>query len=1091
MKEKILTIMIMLTLIMSMVIQTEAVPGHNADIGIAADELTYNPDDYIDASINASSLNVTDYYVLYPIYNANAITWSQLKAGGSPVKLTVNAYDDFIDLSTSIKLNVTGMWALSETGTYDGSTPIDFFYVNASECYEIDVTKTEVDYGSEETITITVTENGSAVECWIDLIREYDETPVFHRYEPDGKYKFTADMMQYTGNYTVQAYSDLDGHICGYYDDKGYYDYEYGKNLTKTNYNYTNCGPYDPPEKTAETKQIIMYPEEPDYSLDKDEVQWGFDDTINITLDEDFEDILNVKILNQDGKNETMWFDIVSTEEYITITNKATANATSGGWGRDDCGKPYGDNGTWQMYLFLDKDGDGKEEWNATVEFSVVSAEGVQWFWIDDDGTISTNNKDGSIPEIPDINEQPLAIQFQIIGNDYSYYGDGSTSPVEDFGENITISGASLFTGNLDEIPGVSYVNGTWTVLVTPIMKSSNRYITFDVDWEDYGTLTETLDVGGTEKNGTIVTLSPSTFVVDKDITLQVSVFGPLGDGYPLSNADVSLYWVNENGTHGVLINETSKPDTTGQNKYSFNFTTEDQKDGTPPCYIMAYVYVQNVGYGYAKTKMTPQSGLTVNVSVDTLMAGLKTEFDIDVKVGDDYPDESDGMTIEFYDEEGELVSLDSSFGSIRNTDVDEVSNTIKEYISIPGTYTIYAYNDTYDSTGHNATLVVKPVTVTCNKDPFIWNYDENISAKFTVKYNNELLDGTLKIYNMKNMGDYYRVWNDTGNNALSFNVDNGNVTIENITADVLPDGKQNLSFEFKPSGGGCGYGKVDSIVEIKVADVTASPKYVAYNTPVKVDILVEGRGNPLKDVNVTLEIPGLTAVEDITSPDGVAEFAFTPQATGTIKIFIENRESDEVIEIVSWSFDISVQSQVNEKTQFTITIKDDEGEPEEGVKVTFDGTNKNTGTDGKVSFNAPQVSSSSTYDIKASKDGFMPQTVSIKVNNVPELQIIAPDEVTAEQSFDVTIADDEGRAIVGANVRFGGNDYTSEAQGTVKLTAPAEARDYKITASFDDYVDTEISITVNAKPSTPGFELLSIVIALGVILIVRKKIKR
>jgi len=1087
MKEKIVAIIIMLS-IMSSLITVNAVPGHN-DIGIAVDDLTYNDTDYIDVKINVTSLNVTNYYVLYPIYNENHITWKKYTAGGSPVRLMVNAYDDEITLSSSVILNVSGMWVLSETGTFDGSYPVDFFWVNSSEVYQISLSKNEVTYSSDESITITVKENGSASACWIDLIREEDGSAVFHRYEPDGKYTFDADIMNYAGNYTVQAYSDLDKYICGYNEGKEYFDNEYGNHSTfsKTNYNYTNCGPYDPPEKTAENKQIIVTSSEPDASLDKDEVKWGFDDTINITLD-DFEELLNVKITDVDEEDETFWFDINVTEEYVTISNKASATVTSGGWGRDDCGLSYGENGTWQVCLFLDTDSDGVEEWNTTLDFSVVSADGVQWFWVDDDGVTSTDNKDGSIPEIPDINDQPLEIKFQIIGKDHSFYGEGSSNPVEELGENITVSGNALFTGRLDKIAGVSYANGTWTVRLTPTMTASDRNIEFHVDWEDYGSLTETLNVGGSEKNGTIVKITPTNFVIDEDVTLKVTVFGPLGDEYPLYNADVELYWVNDNGEHTTLINSTTKPDETGKNLYSFNFSTQDQKNGTPPCYIMVYAYAQNVGHGYAKTEMRPKSDLIVNVSKETLMAGMKTEFDIDIYAGntDTRPDEDDGMTIEFYDEEGELVTLDSSFGSLRDKDVDGVGNYLDDYILIPGIYTIYAYNETHDSTGHNATITVESASITCDKSPFIWNYDKNISATFTVKYKNELLNGTLKIYNMKKMADYYRVWNDTEDKSITFTVTNGKAKIENITADTLPTGKENLTFEFKPSGGG--FGEVDDIVEIKVADVSATPKQIAYNQPAKVLITVTGRGNPLDNVNVSLAVPGLTMLESQTNSEGTVQFAFTSLTTGEIKIFIEGRETDEVVDITAWNFDLSAPSHVNEKTQFTVTITN-EGEPEGGVSVTFDGTKKTTESNGKVTFTSPEVSTSISYEITASKDGFMSQTKSILVNNVRELEIImSVDEVTAGDGFTVTIADDEGTAVIGATVTIAGVEYITQAQGIAHLTAPSEARDYKIKASFDDFVDAEETITVNAKPSTPGFEFLAIVVALGAVLLILKR---
>lgn len=1098
MKEKIISIMVILTLVLSIPIvveEVEAVPG-NDDWGIAVDKLTYDSNTYVNVEIDTTSLNIDDYYVLYPIYNENQILWEKVIAGGSPVELEVtdNSSGATNTLSSSILLNVSGMWVLSLSGSYNGSYPVDFFWVNSTEEYDLQITKTEVTYNEEESITITVTKNDSSVACWIDLIREFDGEKIFHRYEPDGVYEFTSDKMEYAGNYTVQAYRDIDDQYeCGYDEGKGYYDFEYGSDLTITDYNYSNCGPYDPPEYIADSKQIISKANEPEVTLDKNKVYWSFNDKINITF-EDFDEVLDVRITNSGDEDVTCYFDIDVTDEFVAVSNSDKANISIGGWGRDAVGDTYGDNGTWHICLFLDIDGDGTEEWNKTVDFKVLSAEDIQWFWIDDDGSISTDDKDGIIPEIPDINNQPLEVKFQIIGNDHSLFGEGSSTPVIDFGRNITISGCSLFTGRLDRIPGVSYFDGTWTVLLTPIMSVADKTIDFKVDWEGYGTFTESLSVGGSDLNGTVVKISPTSFVIDENVTLVVTVFGPLGNEYPICNADVDLYWLDADGVHSSLINSTNKPDESGKNVYSFEFNITEQNEATTtPRNIIAYAEVNNIGNGYAKTVMKPKSDFTVNISKDTLMAGMKTEFEINVRIGENKPDESDGVTIEFYDEEGELINLNNEFGSIKSYDVNKVSNSLDDYILIPGTYTIYAYNDTHDSMGHNATLVVESVNVSCSISPFIWNYDEDISATFTVKYDGSLVNGTLRIYNMKDMGSYYRVWNDTGNSALSFNVEDGKVIVHNITADTIPSGKENLTFKFRPSVPGSEFAKVDDVVQVKVADVTPSPRYISYNQLAQVEITVTGRGTLLNGVNVGLKVPGIsTMLEEETADDGIAQFAFMPLTIGKIEIFVEGRETDEIIEITAWSLEIIVPSQVDEKKPFTVIIKDDDGQAEKDVTVTFNGVPIKTNANGEVVFTAPAVPLSISYQITANKDGFMPKEKDVVVRNIRELKIISSvREVIVGEHFTLTIADDEGRAVIGAKVEFNGKEYISETQGLVKLVAPEEPKNYTASVTFEDYIGTEISIKVKAEPTkTPGFELLTLVVSIGIAFVLLRKRK-
>ena len=106
-----------------------------------------------------------------------------------------------------------------------------------------------------------------------------------------------------------------------------------------------------------------------------------------------------------------------------------------------------------------------------------------------------------------------------------------------------------------------------------------------------------------------------------------------------------------------------------------------------------------------------------VEVSKNTIMAGQKTKFYVNVSVVDSsgnttgYPDSSN-LQVAIYNETGSRVTLEGNtdFGSIQDTDLDEINNSINEYILQPGIYTLYAYNNTHDSEGYNATLEVKAV---------------------------------------------------------------------------------------------------------------------------------------------------------------------------------------------------------------------------------------------------------------------------------------------------------------------------------------------------------------------------------------------
>ena len=79
------------------------------------------------------------------------------------------------------------------------------------------------------------------------------------------------------------------------------------------------------------------------------------------------------------------------------------------------------------------------------------------------------------------------------------------------------------------------------------------------------------------------------------------------------------------------------------------------------------------------------------------------------------------------------------------------------------------------------------------------------------------------------------------------------------------------------------------------------------------------------------------------------------------------------------------------------------------------------------------------------------------------------------------------GAPLAGATVEFNGKTYTSDATGKVTATAPDAAGDYAIVASYGNYEDGTITITVG-EGSIPGFELLTLIAALGVAFILLRR---
>ncbi|UCF11876.1 MAG: hypothetical protein JSW06_07455 [Thermoplasmatales archaeon] len=1140
-----------------------------------------------DVVINTTGLTQgNSYYLYFPKYSgyygtSYNLTWKRYTGVGNNyiTVATVGVEETF----SGVVLNRSGLWVVagvsavpnaSDAATF-ASTIDKHFWVNTSSVFSLSASPDEVYYGLNETIGFNVTHEGSGTDSIVDIRRESTEDPItsgIKRTGGDGEVTLSTNWqnrLTAAGNYTVVAYWDIDGPTQNLYDIYGYnYTHGWSKsnngnidpaNTSADYYNYALCGPWDPPEhnSTYLSPAIWVHSGVPTTSIPtaNETMYWSFDGEVNISVhnyDGTNISTLSVKVFNSDDVDVTANLTVNSATAYrgyIKISNNT--------WGVDQDQHTFGTNGTWYAYIFSDLDGDGDatnrewtEEWNTTVEFQVSSAPGVQFKWVDDGsgdlGETGERRTDGVIPRIPSLAEQPIDIRFQIIGDDHTYYGDEASSdaaaPYEK-GENITISGDSLFLSSktLDKLDGVSYSSGIWTVPITPTMALNGGEITISSSWSDYGSLTETLHIGGESVNGTIVTISPNVFIIDKNLTITVTVTDSINAGYGYTNAQVWLRWVGEDNrtlfgsSDGILSYKNGGGSTAGEYTFfvnkSMQTTNQTAVYGSimAPRNISAYVALYRGGttgstpegyvYGYALAEMKPISDLKVtaeaaaSASTSTLMAGKKyskmwfntTTVDATGNLTG-YPADS-GLKVRIYNDTG--VDVTADIGSLTTSDTDGKANktATNEFLQKPGTYTVHAYNNTHNSEGNNATLIVQPVDVTSTISEFIWNVDKNISATFTIKYNEELLNGTLRIDNMTAIGtSYNKTWtncsfapsigstggSDTaGNVSKQISITNGVVTINNITANFLPGtaSRENITMYFKPKSGA--WARTSGIFPVKIADVTASPSSIAYNEPTELEVTVTGRGAGLGNVFVSIMIPGLTGEMNTTTlADGTATFAFTPPTTGEITIAIENRTSDTKVPVTSWKLYIDVPSAAGENVDFTVTIRNGTatGAAVADAAVTFNRETKTTDASGQVTFTAPAVVTFREFSISASKEGHAEGITTIMILNIPKLIIVVQGEVSAGSTFDVIIADDVGNAVVGATITINNNIFTTGANGIATVTAPSEEGTYTISATFPGYTDADpLTIEIEAG-GIPGFELLTLIAAIGVAFILLRR---
>ena len=922
-----------------------------------------------------------------------------------------------------------------------------------------------------------------------------------------------------------------------------------------TTYKWDTCGPFNPPEYWADYENFTVKAGVPTITVTNSTQFWNSSATEEVKLtvyDYDSNNLTfstsDVKLYNKSNNPSRSGSTPISSGHYnVTIDSnmiKITPNGTTGNrWG-------WNSTTTWaakgKIYIVIAKDsaGNASEEWNGTAEMTLTTP-AAEFKWIDDDGTDFTDdNTDGVIPYIPDIAKVPLDIKFQLVGSDYTYWGDTSAGETElQAKENITISGDSIFTGTLDKMPNVEFLSSTtWKVPIIPTMGSNGGEITITARaWNK--TITAKLSIGGTNywQNGSVVTVTPNEFKIDaENKTLNIDV--EWANGGSNRGATVYLFYIDDGtagGNDGEPIGSTTTnwidkivADENGVYSMGFNRTQQTANqtevgltDIKAPRNLTLYVTTGSggSGYGYARISMLPMNDLEVEIYPTTFMAGYEYDyFYINTTfVGNNNTPSTETVDlnnfyVQIYDSEGnDVTDTLLNAGGYTSTDLDgdytlELSSV---YITEPGIYTVYAFNNTHDSTDHNATFEVKQVEVTCDMSPFIWSYDDNISATFTVTYEGNPINGTLRIDNISLTTDYNKTYTNTsfdgsddantGNDSIEIDegdLINGVVTINDITADYLPPNRamENITFWFLPeSPYDAAFARAIGRVPVEVPTVTPDPEYIPLGRTTKVYCTATGRGETLSDVFIRLHGQGFDQ-NGTTDVDGRVAFSVTPASTGNISIDVGETGrtlADTVVYVVAWIIDVDVVAEVDEGEQFTVTVtKEGTTDVVVGATVTIKGVGTDTtDSNGQVTFTAPDVTSDRTYTIKVTATGYAPDpdTNTITVINIPRLTIVLPDEVQATTTFEVAVADDTGGAIVGAIITFNEKTYTTGVNGIAKLTAPKTKGDYPIKATFGTYVEATGTVTVTAAPGIPGFELLTLIAALGVAFILFRRRRR
>jgi len=234
------------------------------------------------------------------------------------------------------------------------------------------------------------------------------------------------------------------------------------------------------------------------------------------------------------------------------------------------------------------------------------------------------------------------------------------------------------------------------------------------------------------------------------------------------------------------------------------------------------------------------------------------------------------------------------------------------------------------------------------------------------------------------------------------------------------------------------------------------------------------------------------------TDADGMAEFSVDPSSSGKLNVTIIKDINDRTQDITTDTY-VTVthlreltmtfsKSPIYEGETLTVTVKSGES-PVKNVNVTFGINTKKTEADGTATFEVPDPGvDSAIYDVEAKKTGYTTATKSITVINKWDISIIAPSgKIETGKSYTFTIVA-KGQPLAGATITFNDKTYTSDGDGKITLTMPDTKGEYTVTATFPNYIDKKVTFTVSASSGTPGFELLTLIAALGVAFILLRR---
>jgi hypothetical protein len=574
--------------------------------------------------------------------------------------------------------------------------------------------------------------------------------------------------------------------------------------------------------------------------------------------------------------------------------------------------------------------------------------------------------------------------------------------------------------------------------------------------------------------------------------------------------AKVTTCYYYKDWTQDGCLNETITGDgSEGKGLDGIFKITPDIDDISHVGYIVLVGAAGTGNYVYDIIEITPNYDLTIkvidptNATNQTLTCGLEHNWKFQVyDKENNIVDEIESVTAEVIDEDGDTIqdyTLEEKTGNIWQMD---------DFVPyFKGNLLITAVNNTNENEhAGNITLLIKLATIEYSPGGTVAGIGlEDLTINVTGKdANGHALPDATKLYINREEDLPNGIDCDT---ELVLDKDGKGDFKINSVGNVQQDLNVTLQGHWNSYDGNLTSGTF--YVIWPNFDINPDTIYISQSNTIIVTA-TDYNDEPIEGLNLTFwgsasqYLGGIIPDPVMTDTNGISTFSINPTSSGKLNLTIL-REIKWVDGVIDWDkTDMLITDKVLTITSLqplTITVSKSpiyEGEtltvkilsgtsPVSDVSVTIGEETAKTDANGEVTFTIPDPGvDSAIYTITAQKNGYISAEKSITIIKKWQITIVGPASIEAGTSFTIT-AIAKGQPLSGATITYDSKTVTTDGEGKAKITAPSTKGNYTITATFGDYKPGTFTITVNPAKS-PGFELITLIIAIGVALILIKR---